>query len=82
MFAASVIICAVVNGMPNQDLCMGFGDSWGPYELEETCLERADEMLNFLQNDPIARNAIVSRLGNQVATLAYCEEETPPGELT
>jgi hypothetical protein len=82
MFIAAAAFCAMIDQTVDLDNCAFFEDTFGPYETQEECEIRAEEMERAIGDNPLLVNALRMHLqANRVAGVGYCYEETPPGEL-
>jgi hypothetical protein len=82
MFIAAAAFCAIVEESVDLDNCTFFEDSFGPYETEAECEERAEEMRSFISNTPlIIENVRIILQSYRITGVGYCYEDTPPGVL-
>lgn len=80
MFKAFVIVCAVNFNMEiDQSRCLMFEDSWGPYNTEESCMIRANQMSEEVGKGDM--NAVVTMMLGY-PPLIYSEGRCKPLEGT
>lgn len=61
MFEAFVVVCAVSANLEiDQNNCMFLYDEWGPYNTEENCMIRTDQMVDETLNSEM--NFYISKL--------------------
>lgn len=76
MFSAFVIACAAnINLEVNDDMCLRYTDSWGPYKTEENCAIRAKQ-LHIEITEGVLKEFVFLDLNNpaHIIAIGFCEK--------